>query len=134
MPRQSHSLRRSVMLLLGLLLPQVVADQGIAQQLKPPEMHWLAGFLSLKDGIKLAYILYKPAKEGRFPVLVTYDAYWGGGSTMHREEVELLRHGYAVVGVSVRGTGASQGVFNGPFGKQEAEDGKEVIEWVGTQP
>jgi predicted acyl esterase len=131
---QPQSFRPSLVLFLSLILSAVVAGQETAQQLKPPELHWLAGFLSLKDGVKLAYILYKPAKEGRFPVLVTYDAYWGGGSTMHREEVELLRHGYAVVGVSVRGTGASQGLFNGPFAKQEGEDGKEVIEWVGTQP
>src|SRR5437899_4471149 len=96
---QPHSLRHSALLFFSLLLPLVALGRAASQQIKPPQVDWQAGFVSMKDGIKLAYILYKPAKEGRFPVLVTYDAYWGGGSSVHREEVELLRHGYAVVGV-----------------------------------
>src|SRR5438876_94790 len=115
---QLQSLWRSAVLFLSVLLPLIIAVPVASQPVKPPEVHWQAGFVSMKDDVKLAYILYKPAKEGRFPVLVTYDAYWGGGSPVHQEEVELLRHGYATVAVSVRGTGASEGTFGGPFAKE----------------
>src|SRR5262249_40851712 len=40
---------------------------------------------------------------------------------------------YAVLGISVRGTGASEGVFTSPFAAHEGEDGKAVIERAGQQ-
>jgi uncharacterized protein len=131
---QTSLLRHCAMLFFSLLLPLVALEFAASQQAQAPEAHWQPGFIPMKDGVQLAYLLYKPAKEGRFPVLVTYDGYSGGGTSLRREELELLGHGYALLGVSVRGTGASGGVFPGPFTKQEGEDGKAVIEWVGTQP
>jgi predicted acyl esterase len=130
----TNSFRRCAALFLSLLWSLVAADFAACQQAKPPEANWQAGFIPMKDQVQLAYLLYKPAKEGRFPVLLTYDGNWGGGMALRPEEFELLGHGYAVIGVSVRGTGASGGVFAGPFTKQEGEDGKAVIEWLGTQP
>jgi predicted acyl esterase len=131
---QAPPLRRYAVLVFSLALPLVTPEFAASQQARAPEAHWQPGFVPMRDGAELAYLLYKPAKEGQFPVLVTYDGYSGGGTSLRQEELELLGHGYAVLGVSVRGTGASGGVFPGPFTKQEGEDGKAVIEWVGTQP
>jgi putative CocE/NonD family hydrolase len=87
----------------------------------------------MRDGGKLPFILRWPSKEGRFPVLVTYDGHWGGGTIPGPEEKEYLRQGYAVLGVSSRGTGAAEGVF-APFSTQEGDDGKTIIQWAGQQP
>jgi putative CocE/NonD family hydrolase len=131
---QAPQLRRYAVLFFSLLLPLVTLEFAASQQAQAPEAHWQPGFIPMQDGVQLAYLPDKPAKEGRFPVLVTYDGYSGGGTSLRQEELDLLGHGYAVLGVSVRGTGASGGVFPGPFTKQEGEDGKAVIEWVGVQP
>ncbi|OQS06205.1 serine protease family S15 [Thraustotheca clavata] len=47
---------------------------------------------------------------------------------------KFVTEGYAWVAVDVRGTGASFGTKNIDFHDQEAEDAKEVIEWITQQP
>ena len=39
-----------------------------------------------------------------------------------------------MLGVSVRGTGSSEGVFTSPFAPQEGADGKTMIDWAAEQP
>src|SRR5436309_1553433 len=45
----------------------------------------------------------------------------------------LLQRGYAVLGVSVRGTGCSEGVFD-PFALTMGRDGADAVEWAARQP
>ena len=91
------------------------------------------GYIPMKDGVRLAYINYRPKKEGSYPVLIIYNVYCGGGIGLGQEEKDYLRHGYAVLGLSARGTGCSGGVFTSPFSPAEGADGKAVVEWAGTQ-
>jgi len=44
----------------------------------------------------------------------------------------MLKHGYAVVVVEVRGTGASEGIMN-PIFKFMAEDTDDILNWIATQ-
>src|SRR5207249_11041920 len=44
----------------------------------------------------------------------------------------LLQRGYAVMGVSVRGTGCSGGVFD-PFAPTMGQDGYDAVEWAAAQ-
>ena len=88
----------------------------------------------MKDGVKLAYILHKPENVQRFPLLLTYSGELGGATMKGLEEEEYLKEGYGILGVSVRGTGSSEGVFTCPFTAQEADDGKAVVEWAAEQP
>lgn len=46
----------------------------------------------------------------------------------------LLAHGFAVVTVDARGTGASDGVWPHAWSPEELEDYGEVVDWVVTQP
>jgi predicted acyl esterase len=46
----------------------------------------------------------------------------------------LLSHGYVFVRAEARGTGASFGVRNGDMSGREAKDGRDVIEWIASQP
>ena len=93
----------------------------------------IAGLI-VPDRTNLAYSLHRPAREGRFPVLLLYDAYSAGGVDAGPDETEYMRQGYAVLGVSARGTGCSQGVFRDALDPQQALDGARVIEWAGSQP
>src|SRR5204863_8438826 len=45
----------------------------------------------------------------------------------------ILQRGYALVGVSVRGTGCSQGKFD-PFDSTMGTDGVDAVEWIAKQP
>ncbi|TAL34495.1 MAG: CocE/NonD family hydrolase [Spirochaetes bacterium] len=115
----------------------------------------------MKDGTRLAvdYFIPKdgPAQE-KFPSLFVFTPYgraylfpkmawyeklfarisrgtWGpifDWST--REDVKLfLSHGYAFVVADMRGAGASFGAQM-PFTPGIAEDGKELVDWIGAQP
>lgn len=46
----------------------------------------------------------------------------------------LVRHGYVVVAVGVRGSGASFGRYEGLFSPAETRDAYDVIDWISSQP
>src|SRR5258707_5173328 len=85
------------------------------------------GYLPLRDGTRLAYVVYRPTKEGRYPTLVQYDAYNGAGLDGNDSAVKpFVEHGYAYVGVDVRGAACSQGDFE-LLAPIQAQDGAQVI-------
>jgi putative CocE/NonD family hydrolase len=97
------------------------------------------GYIATRDGTRLAYVAYRPAAEGKFPTILYYDPYAGGGTGNDRfpqggwpPSVRWLKAGYAFVYVSVRGTGCSQGVLD-VSGPHEGPDGADVIDWIGRQ-
>lgn len=91
----------------------------------------------MSDGVKLRYAVVLPAASGRFPVALKYDGYCEGTDPMGcngtTDSSALLTAGYAVLGVSVRGTGCSEGQFDlrSPV---ESTDGAAVVEWAARQP
>jgi putative CocE/NonD family hydrolase len=89
--------------------------------------------VSMRDGVVLRADLYRPAGDGRFPVLVYRTPYdrtdSAGGSSLVRAAVD---RGYAVVLQDVRGRYGSGGVFE-PY-RQEGRDGYDTIEWAARQP
>lgn len=95
------------------------------------------GFITARDGTKLRYSVVRPDGPGPFPVLINYQGY-GAGSTPGDNGVStyldrLLARGYAVMGVSVRGTGCSEGMFD-PFAPSMGQDGYDSVEWAASQP
>jgi putative CocE/NonD family hydrolase len=95
------------------------------------------GYLKARDGTRLRYDVVRPDGRGPFPTLVNYEGYAAGsdaadngvGTYIDR----LLARGYAVVGVSVRGTGCSEGEFD-PFAHTMGTDGYDAVEWAARQP
>ena len=46
----------------------------------------------------------------------------------------LLKYGYVIVSVDVRGSGASYGTFRGLFSPEETNDAYDITEWLAVQP
>jgi predicted acyl esterase len=94
------------------------------------------GYLTVRDGIKLAIDVRLPAGPGPYPTLVEYAGYgyadpYNGPDSGIAEIANLL--GFAVVDVNMRGTGCSGGAFD-YFDTLQSLDGYDVIETVARQP
>src|ERR1700704_3672019 len=116
----------------------------------------------MDDGIILRADVFRPASEGRYPVLLTYGPYAKGlafqegypdaWATMVREHPDVAEgstnlyqnwevvdpekwvpHGYACVRVDSRGCGRSPGYVD-PFSPRETQDFAACIAWAGEQP
>jgi putative CocE/NonD family hydrolase len=95
------------------------------------------GYIPMADGTQLEYTVDLPDAAGRFPVAMVYDGYCEGTGATACNDVPnataMLNAGYAVLGVSVRGTSCSTGTFDA-FTPQESADGAAAIEWAAKQP
>ncbi len=90
------------------------------------------GYLTVRDGVQLAFEVVRPADQQTHPTLLTYDGYDAGRNPDSSYAARYLPRGYAFVGLSVRGTGCSGGVFDF-FQPSEGPDGFEMVEWIARQ-
>ena len=92
------------------------------------------GYLTTRDGTKLAINVHLPSGSGPFPTLVEYSGYGyarpGGPESGIQPVAEAL--GYAVVDVNMRGTGCSGGAFD-YFEPLQSLDGYDIVETVARQ-
>jgi predicted acyl esterase len=92
------------------------------------------GYLTTRDGTKLAIAVRLPQGTGPFPTLVEYSGYGyanpAGGESSIAQVAQLL--GFAVVDVNMRGTGCSGGAFD-YFEPLQGLDGYDVVETVARQ-
>jgi putative CocE/NonD family hydrolase len=125
--RRGRTMRLGLLTLLACVSWCAQAQAAAVQQ---------TGYITMSDGVKLRYAVELPAAGGRFPVALKYDGYCEGTDPMGcngtTDSSALLAAGYAVLGVSVRGTGCSQGQFDlrSPV---ESTDGAAVVEWAARQ-
>ena len=96
-------------------------------------------YIPMRDGTKLAALILRPAQDGEpvsipLPVIWTHERY-------HREALlhwpwlqTVLKYGYVIVSVDVRGSGASFGNFQGPISPEETRDAYDITEWLAVQP
>jgi uncharacterized protein len=95
------------------------------------------GYIRLADGVRLEYTVDLPSGRGRLPVAMAYAGYCEGQNALGCNDSvfapALLKAGYAVLGVSIRGTSCSTGTFD-PFTPQEWRDGAAAIRWAARQP
>jgi uncharacterized protein len=93
-------------------------------------------FLPMRDGVRLATDVYRPAAEGRWPVLLARLMYdksneWFLG--LNLDMAQALQAGYAIVVQDTRGRYASEGEFSMDF-EQESTDGADTLAWIANQP
>jgi hypothetical protein len=91
-----------------------------------------SGYLTVRDGVELAFEVVRPAAGGPYPTLFTYDGYEAGSNPDSGYINRYVERGYAFVGLSIRGTGCSTGVLDF-FQPSEGPDGFEMIEWIARQ-
>jgi putative CocE/NonD family hydrolase len=85
----------------------------------------------MRDGVRLAANVYRPADQRRVPTILIRTPY-GKGRDVTPHYRTFLEHGYAVVVQDVRGRHHSEGVFK-PL-EQEPADGDDTINWIARQP
>ena len=118
--------------------------------------------ITMDDGLVLRADVFRPVKDGQYPVILTYGPYAKGlafqdgypsawqrmadkhpdvtaGSTNKYQNWEVVDpekwvpHDYACVRVDSRGAGCSPG-FIDHFSPRETKDFYDCIEWAGVQP
>jgi len=118
--------------------------------------------ITMDDGLVLRADVFRPVKEGRYPVILSYGPYakglafqdgypsaWERMATKHPDVVagssnlyqswevvdpeKWVSHDYACVRVDSRGAGCSPG-FIDHFSPRETRDFYDCIEWAGVQP
>lgn len=121
-------------------IPGIICEQDVGVQ--------------LRDGTTIYCDIYRPDTEEKVPVLISW-SYYGkrpipghafmyhmgvpSGTTSEMCKFESpdpgywCRNGYAVANVDPRGVGFSEGDLTF-YGRQDAQDGYDFIEWVAVQP
>jgi hypothetical protein len=109
----------------------------------------LSQYVEMRDGVTLAVDIYRPAVNGvpveePLPLVWTHHRYHRAdvgddgniyGIADYAPELQmLLRYGYMVAAVDVRGGGASFGISKGPFNPDETRDAYDLTEWFAAQP
>src|SRR5215469_3143411 len=62
------------------------------------------GYVPMKDGVRLAYVVWRPKATGRYPTVFVYGPY-NENATAFRRVQRFVEAGYAFLGVNMRGTG-----------------------------
>lgn len=102
-------------------------------------------YLPMRDGVKIAVRIDRPAKNGkpvdaRFPVIwhgnlsIDSEANWNGSAPGLPQLPTLTKYGYVVVQVARRGNGQSFGERRGYHDRNEAQDSYEITQWLAAQP
>jgi putative CocE/NonD family hydrolase len=110
-----------------------------------PETVSSSMYLPLRDGVRVAVRIYRPARggepvQGRFPVIwhhtLSIDPGRNGpGRAPGLPAMSTLtRHGYVVAIVARRGNGQSFGEMRGYHDRNEAQDAYEITQWLAEQP
>ncbi len=124
-------------------------------------IHWNVP-IEMEDGLVLRADIFRPVKEGKYPVILTYGPYaknlafqdgypsaWQRLADKHPDVTANSRnkyqnwevvdpekwvpHDYACVRVDSRGTGCSPGYID-HFSPRETKDFHNCIKWAGVQP
>ncbi|WP_411286698.1 CocE/NonD family hydrolase [Phenylobacterium sp.] len=99
-------------------------------------------YATLRDGVRLAANVYKPAGRGPWPVVLSRTPYLKDGrrtdenpnpaEQLAKQARRYTDAGYVFVVQDVRGKGRSQGFYSA-F-EHDIEDGYDTVEWAAAQP
>ncbi len=132
-------------------LPERISEFGKYEGYSEPIYEeWIrtSQYITMRDGVKLAIDIVRPAKNGEavekpMPLVWTHTRYQRArlreGKVLSVVDMMpdmqlLIKHGYVVCSVDVRGGGASFGRYEGAFSEAETKDAYEIVEWLASQP
>jgi len=88
-------------------------------------------YIRMRDGVKLAANISRPAADGRYPVILVRTPY-GKDNGEDDDGRYHARRGYVFIIQDCRGTGESEGEWNP--GHNERRDGLDTLDWALEQP
>jgi putative CocE/NonD family hydrolase len=110
-------------------------------------------YLTMRDGVRIAAEVYLPenlSPDTRIPALLLQTRYWRQmelraplkwfltpdilNPDLKDFKPFFTSHGYALVDVDVRGTGASFGTWPYPWAEDSIKDASEIVDWIVSQP
>lgn len=110
-------------------------DQAGAIGPSGEETDWF-GYVTVRDGVELSINvrLPGPVENGPYPTVIEYSGY-GPSNPDATEPGSMIAGllGFATIGVNMRGTGCSGGVFD-VFNVAQQVDGYDVVEAIARQP
>ena len=86
----------------------------------------------MRDGVRLATDIYRPAATGKFPVVVTRLPYGTDVSLFEQLSKLFTQNGYIFIAQDTRGEFDSEGVWFPMI--PEYDDGHDTIDWITKQP
>jgi putative CocE/NonD family hydrolase len=86
--------------------------------------------VTMRDGIRLSANIYRPAKEGTYPVILRRTPYGSGDST-NADGHFFASQNYIFISQDTRGRFKSEGTFDA-F-RHEKEDGEDMHRWIAQQ-
>ncbi|MGE3777274.1 MAG: CocE/NonD family hydrolase, partial [Pirellulaceae bacterium] len=139
--------------LLGLMATCVLAASGPTGSQTPPVSsgeRWVrqSQYITVRDGTRLAADIIRPVRDGAVvtqPLPVVWILHRYGRASIQNGSVQtivdqspwlrtLLEHGYIIVAVDARGSGASFGSDQGMLAPAAKADTYDVTEWLAAQP
>jgi len=95
-------------------------------------------YVPMRDGTKIAVDLLLPedlVADVKIPTLIEFTRYYRSKGTGEPGGFQkfFVSHGYAMVTVDVRGTGASFGAWSLPWAQDELKDYGEIVDWIVAQ-
>ncbi|HZD02848.1 MAG TPA: CocE/NonD family hydrolase [Actinomycetes bacterium] len=128
LPGACGALIAAAALVAALVPGAAVAQAGVSCQVV---------YAPMRDGVRLATEVYRPAEAGRHPVLLTRTPYNRtvspvGSNCDNASARYFAEHGYVALNQDTRGRYRSEGSFHPMV--QEANDGYDAIEWAAAQP
>jgi len=93
------------------------------------------GYMTMRDGTRLAVDVHLPGGSGPYPTLVEYAGYGYADPKGPDSGIAAVANllGFAVVDVNMRGTGCSGGAYD-YFESNQSLDGYDIVETVARQP
>jgi len=127
--RHCSSFVLGTVLALAFVQSASAADAAKAAPADPVQFQWGVK-IPLRDGVKLNATLYRPLDQKEpLPCVFTLTPYIS--ASYHDRGMYFAGHGYVYLTIDVRGRGNSEGEFMPLL--QEAKDGHDIVEWLGTQ-
>jgi uncharacterized protein len=112
------------------VLPSVVHAQQAAASTADTIIVENNVMVSMRDGVRLSTDIYRPAKPGRYPVILFRDAYANGSGALEGAR-KWVDDGYVYINQDVRGRYDSEGNYY-PY-INEINDGYDTQQWAGSQ-
>jgi len=89
--------------------------------------------LPMRDGVRLATVVFRPRAEGRYPTLMVRSPYaeTSIGETLHPMSKAQFGNDYVLVVQNERGTEWSEGEFG--FLTKTTQDAQDTLDWIAAQ-